>query len=825
MNCNTLVEFLHGYRDTPEAHSPQPRGFRTTVSASLRCGFMAHQGSLAGLQVIEMCGWNGVLAGRLLADAGAEVVRVVGPAGDPLAGEPPFFGDSGSSIQAAWYNAGKRLLALDTTTPTGRTQLIRALSGADILLEDWLPHAPLLTSAELRRMNPSLTHVSITPMGHDGPRAGWVVNDLVANALSGSASVTGSAASPPISGYGNQSHHTVGLYAAVCALAARRAARLSSEYQHVDLSAHEALVSCTEQVLMQWFFPTQGAWSTEIARRQGSLHWSSAYEVYPGNDGHGVMVTAALRFADVLLPWLIEDGAAQDLADPEKYPNIVAMIRDLPYVMKVLRDWVGTYDGEQLFYEGQKRHQPFGVVWNVEEALTRSPQIDARRYLQPVQVSGFGDVPFPGRFFRTSVDGEHPALPETVAEVDWRPRDLPDATGKVNSSRPLEGVRIMDFTHVLAGPFGTRVLGDLGADVLKIGTAARGAGANNADHPYYTSWNRNKRSVFLNMASEGGRAVARKLAANCDVIIENFSAGVLRRWGMDRAGLEAENPGVSVISMGGMGQDGPWKDFVTFAPTIHALTGLTYLTNPPGEHLLGYGFSLTDHLSGLAGALAAIEAVEHRDRTGEGLTIDLSQYELGLGLMAPALLDYLANGANPEPVGNRHPFGAWAPHGIYRCSGEDEWVAIAVRGDDEWGRFAQVAGIDASHSRFASHKARIANQDSLDATVEAWTTGRDRFEVAELCQAAGISAGPVQNARDLAERDPQLASRAFFGTAAADNWGEYGIDRFPARFNGEQPGVYEGVHAGGTDTFDVLSEVLGLSDDEVADLMAGGALT
>jgi crotonobetainyl-CoA:carnitine CoA-transferase CaiB-like acyl-CoA transferase len=223
----------------------------------------------------------------------------------------------------------------------------------------------------------------------------------------------------------------------------------------------------------------------------------------------------------------------------------------------------------------------------------KSSQIAARGYLKPKDVPGVGEVLFPGRLVSTTADGEHPGpgRATTVDQIPWTHRSHPESRGTtMPSSRPLEGVRIMDFTHVLAGPFGTRVLGDLGADVLKIGTAARGTGANTPEHPYYTCWNRNKRSVSINMATEGGRRLARQLAGKCDVIIENFSAGVLRRWGLDRASMAAENPGLTVISMGGMGQTGPWRDFVTFAPTIHAVTGLTYLTNPPGRHALGYGF-------------------------------------------------------------------------------------------------------------------------------------------------------------------------------------------------------------------------------------------
>ncbi|MEO8538582.1 MAG: CoA transferase [bacterium] len=783
---------------------------------------MPSTGPLAGLRVLEYGYFATAFAGRLLADAGADVIRVH-PAPDQLSREAPFFGSSGLSIQDAWYNCGKRTRQIDLAEATGRLAFLGLAGKADILLEDWRPGALPISNEDLRAANGSLTHVSVTPMGRSGPLSHWKVDDLVANALSGSASVTGNAESGPISGYGNQTHHTVGFYAAVSALAALRAARSSGEYQHVDLSAHEALVSCTEQVLMEWFFPN-GTWNTAVAPRQGSLHWSGAYEVYPGSDGHGVMVTAALKFVDVLLPWLLEDGAAQDLANPEKYPNVVAMIRDLPYVMKVMREWVATYEGERLFFEGQKRHQPFGVVWNIEETVTRSPQIEARGYLQPVEVPDYGTVRFPGRLFRTSADGPGRTLATDGGDLDWEARTAPAKGGALNSARPLEGVRIMDFTHVLAGPFGTRVLGDLGADVIKVGTAVRSGGANSPEHPYYTMWNRNKRSVTINMATEAGREVARKLAGSSDVIIENFSAGVLRRWGLDRASLHQANPGLTVISMGGMGQDGPWKDFVTFAPTIHALTGLTYLTNPSGERSLGYGFSLTDHLSGLAGALAALEGIAHRDRTGEGIEVDLSQYELGLGLMAPALIDYLANGVNPEPLGNRHPFGMQAPHGIYPAAGEDRWVAIACEGDAEWKRLAILVGDSAAEARFATLAGRMEAQDELDALISSWTRSRDANEIGDLLQAAGIAAGAVQNARDLST-DPQLANRKFFSTANSAHWGDYGIDQFPATFNGERPAIYDGVHAIGEDTFDVAVELLGLGDEELAELLGSGALS
>jgi crotonobetainyl-CoA:carnitine CoA-transferase CaiB-like acyl-CoA transferase len=208
---------------------------------------------------------------------------VVPREGDPLGAEGPYFGDSGVSIQATWYNAGKSILALDSRSPRDRVPVLELVASADILIHDWPPGGPAFPPEELRAWNPRLVEVAVTPMGDEGPWAGLVTNDLIANALCGSASVTGSLETPPLNGYGNQSHHTVGMYAAICSLAALRAARSTRQPIRVDLSAHEALVSCTEQVLMQWFF--EGNWPTRVAQRQGSLHWSGAYEVYPSATG------------------------------------------------------------------------------------------------------------------------------------------------------------------------------------------------------------------------------------------------------------------------------------------------------------------------------------------------------------------------------------------------------------------------------------------------------------------------------------------------------------------------------------------------------------
>ena len=279
--------------------------------------------------------------------------------------------------------------------------------------------------------------------------------------------------------------------------------------------------------------------------------------------------------------------------------------------------------------------------------------------------------------------------------------------------------------------------------------------------------------------------------------------------------------------MGGMGNSGPWRDFVTFAPTIHALTGLTYLTNLPGAaghrlRLLADGppewrRGRARHSRG-GGAPAS---------HGQGLAVDVAQYELGLGLMGPAFLDHFANGADPGPVG----IATRSMRGRRTASiprrGEDRWVAIAVRGDEQWEALCELMGAPelARDPRFATHEARIASQDALDGCVSAWTAGRDRYGVMEACQSRGIAAGAVQDGADIATADPHLAARSFLGTIPTEDGGEQGAERFPAYIDGLRPTTAYGARSLGADTFDVLTELLGLSPDEIGELVADGVLS
>ena len=386
-------------------------------------------------------------------------------------------------------------------------------------------------------------------------------------------------------------------------------------------------------------------------------------------------------------------------------------------------------------------------------------------------------------------------------------------------SRPLDGLKVLDFTHVLAGPFATRILADMGADVVKVNSAVRAVGANAPEHPYYLMWNRNKRALDLDMSQEEGRETCRKLCEQADVVIDNFSVGVMDRWGVGYTETSKANPGVIYVQMSGMGEGGPWSKFVTYAPTIHALCGLTYLTSVPGREDIGIGASYNDHMAGMHGAVAVLAALQHRAKTGEGQHVDVSQFEVGVNFLGPSVMDYFANGVAAEPTANNLPYDKAVPHGCYPCipRGEgtvgENWIAIACMTDGQWQSLVTLMGSPdwATADRFATVDGRASGQTDLETALSEWTSQQDVYELMENCQAAGVPAGVVQDGEDLAERDPQLASTDFLHRiddvhpALGQTW----ADRLPIRFARTPCDTYNRARVVGEDTDAVLKDWLG----------------
>ncbi len=401
-------------------------------------------------------------------------------------------------------------------------------------------------------------------------------------------------------------------------------------------------------------------------------------------------------------------------------------------------------------------------------------------------------------------------------------------------SRPLEGIRVADFTWVWAGPFCTLQLAHLGAEVIRVESASRTCvtrllppfadgqpGVNRSG--YFNQYNQGKLSLALDLKQAAALAVAHDLVAQCDIVCENFAAGVMERMGLGYETLRALRPDLIMIALSGYGATGPEHDFVSYGPAQVPLSGMSSLTGYADWPPMHVGISYGDPTGGLHGAVAVLAALWHRAETGTGQYIDLSQWETSIAVLAEGVLAQSVDGAAPPRAGNRDPH--MAPHGVFRCAGEQRWVAIVARDDDDWRRLAACMGQAqlADDSRFASAAARKANEDALEALLGGWTRDRVAEEVVAALQAARLPASLAMNSRDLAE-DPHLAQSGFFVERPHTEIGTKLHFGAPWHLSGTPCDVQRAAPCLGEHTDDVLGRVLGYPAERIATLRAAGVL-
>ena len=399
---------------------------------------------------------------------------------------------------------------------------------------------------------------------------------------------------------------------------------------------------------------------------------------------------------------------------------------------------------------------------------------------------------------------------------------------------PLDGVRILDFTWVVAGPVATRILADHGAEVVKI-ERKNPPPLGNRKLGLQCDLHRGKLSVALNMQHPRGVELARALAAKSDIVMDNFSARVMRSWGMDYESLRAVKPDIICISMSGLGHTGPLSSYVSYGPTLQALTGYTLLMADPDGNPAGYGYSYADMCGGYSGALAALIALWNRRRTGRGQFIDLSQFEAVASVIGPAMLDISVNERTQPPPGYASQEGPAAPHGVYKCHAlknddgsvdDDRWIAISVRTGGEWRRFVTALGSPswASDSRFRSLYQRMRNSSALDANISRWTAERSAEDAMLTLQRAGIAAGVVENGIDICARDPQLKERGFWPTVSTTKGVNTQVTGIPFKLSGVSGKVRTIAPEVGENNDYVLGELLGLTRAAQESLIAEGAV-
>mgnify|MGYP001978214562 FL=1 len=399
----------------------------------------------------------------------------------------------------------------------------------------------------------------------------------------------------------------------------------------------------------------------------------------------------------------------------------------------------------------------------------------------------------------------------------------------------LEGFRICDFTGQLAGAGATKWLASFGAEVIRIedperqgrwdilrGTAPykderRGINLGGA----FNNHNTDKIGITINTRTAQGKEILTRLLEISDAVTENFAKGVLDRWGFGYEALKAIKPDIVYVSNCGFGHVGPYSDFKTWGPIVQAVSGLTFTSALPHQPPAGWGYSYMDHTGGYYMAMAILLALIHRQRTGEGQWVDLACTESALSLHGPALLDWTVNN-NPtrkdvQPSSNRSNFAPMAPHGIYPALGEDEWIAIACRDDTEWQTLAGI--IDEPWCRDATYAAltgRLAAEDQIDERIGMWTERQNKHELSEQLLQAGLPAAPVQTPEERVDLDPTTGDFGLWPTVEHSEMGDVRVDGQPVHLSETDWSITRGGPCLGEHTDEILTGLLGYSDDEVA---------
>jgi crotonobetainyl-CoA:carnitine CoA-transferase CaiB-like acyl-CoA transferase len=575
-----------------------------------------------------------------------------------------------------------------------------------------------------------------------------------------------------------------------------------------------------------------GFWHQDgrIGRRQGTLHWTRYFRV--GRCRDGWVMHCTLGDWTSLVEWMRADGVESDVLDDRSLDEPKNRQAAAEQVFDVLDAWAARYTVAELVEGAQLRRIPYAAV-RAPEALLDDPHLAERGFFVPIEHTDLGArVPYPGAPFRLTDApwrvtrpprlGEHDA--EVYAELlDGAPPSAPAVTDPgLRALRPLDGIRVLDFTWVVAGPVTTRILADLGADVIKI---ERRASLDFGDRRGGLSGSlmRGKRSLVLDLNDPRGLDLARRLATASDVVIDNFSARVMTNLGLDYDSLRTLRPDIVCVRMTGFGLSGPSRDHVSYGPTLQAITGYTLLMAEPGGPPAGFGYSYSDLAGGNLGALAVLAALWHRRRTGRGQLVDLAQLEAVASLLGPVLLARATDGGVSMPVGNASQELPAAPHGVYACAGDDRWLAIAVFSDDDWERFVAAVGWKPD-ARFARRADRLVHADLVDRMVGEWARSQHAEGAMELLQRAGVACGLVADAEDVCARDPQLAARGHFVDVATPEGRSVRLDGppfllsdTPARVSG--PGPLLGEHGDA-----ILRDLLGIPDAELDRLRADGVV-
>jgi crotonobetainyl-CoA:carnitine CoA-transferase CaiB-like acyl-CoA transferase len=848
--------------------------------------------SLSEVRVVELSDEKAEYCGLLLAGLGADVVKVERPGGDPTRRIGPFYEDKPDLERSLFFwnhNRGKRSVVLDPEVEAERTRLLDLISRADVFLESTEPgylDRLGLGQAELRKRFPNLIVVRMSPFGDEGPWANFKSSDLVHLALGGPMMNCGYDPQPdgvydtaPVAPQMWHAYYIAGEQCAMGVLAALIHQRRTGQGQYVSCAIHEAVAKNTELDLMNWVMrraplyrqtcrhaaetvtvaPTinhtkDGRWILTLPFRGADTAGLSKFVEAHGLPGEEVQEQAEAESVGRAIPGSSPEHSAIKFAELGSRLWRKYLFEDAPWKDAQAAGLFCTplrKPHENIEDEHWAQRQTYAEVEHPE--LGRSFTYVVSKWLSSTSPWKAGR--------RAPLVGEDAA--EVLSTGFWPTRvpaqpKAPLADPKLSArGKPfaLQGVRVCDFTWFLASAGSTRFLSAFGAECIKIewkgnpdtrmgafapigGRQAREVatgplpGINDPNMGgQFNNKNPGKLGVSLNVRHPEGLEIARRLVSLSDVVAEGFSPGVMDKWGLGYGVLRKLRPEIIYAQQSGMGTRGVYGRFRALGPVAAALGGCSEMSGLPEPAMpAGWGYSYLDWIAAYSFALAIMGAVYQRDRTGRGQHIDASQTETGIFLTGVSTLDWSANGRSWRRYGNRSPYKPAAPHGAYRCRGDDRWLAISCFTEAEWAALCRVAEHAewAADPRFATLQARLANQDALDVAVTRWTAQHDDYELMFKLQAAGVAAGVCQTAEDRCDKDPQLAALDWLTEVTGTKIGTWPVAEVPVKLT-ETPShiggpVNRGAPCYGEDNEYVYGDLLGMTQREIGRLIEQGII-
>ncbi len=809
---------------------------------------------LAHLRVLDLTSASTAYCGKLLADLGAEVIKIEPPDGDPARRQAPLYmADArarGLSLPFLYANAKKKSVVLDGSLASDRERFRTLAREADLIL-DGAPVAALkdlgLDYAELALDHPELVMTSITGFGQTGPQKSFRSNDLVASALGGLMISVGDPEDPPVRMAGHQSEIVAATFAAASSLIALFHRDRTGRGQHVDISQLEVTAAVTH-------IAGVGKWLEDgvIPKRVGTgLVASVPSGSYRCRDGLAYLMVNRPAHWLALANWIHEVTGNEEVLRPEFHGPSSSRLPFRELLDVFISDLAATLSVAEMVREGQRRHIAVTPVQTALRLLAdphlearnffvelmgeggvalRAPGMPARMGYRP-QESG-GRAPGIGEHDREVLDSPRPRVKARTAPASETTADRVD-----NRARALDGLRVVEFGTGLAAPWIGRMLAFAGAEVIKIESHAfpdvprlfvpprhPELGTQPESSPWFTDWSAGKRFVALDLRKEEGAELARRIVDQSDAVIANYSVGVLEKLGLDFARLSARNPGLVMLESSGFGESGPNSRYVSWGPNIEAASGLASLGGFAHRDCSLSHFAYPDPLSASHGLFVLLAGLIDRQRTATGQLIALSQLETTIAAIGPLMLEAAALGREPARRGNGEIDRA--PYGCFPCRGTDRWCVICVEDDLDWQRLKGVLGAPgwAEQERFATMSARVRNAEPLEARISEWTQQRTDYEVMEACQRAGVASGGVQNAEDLLRHDPQLAERGFFEEIPHHKKGLVTASGIPLGLTGTPGKTTQAGSSIGQDNRSILQEIVGLSEPQIEQFIAMGAV-